>query len=83
MPSDLEFVIMRGLHHSIHFLEGHAERVVIIRVWRSGIAGGISFHPLDAVLYQSPNGGACFLDSVDDEDEALHTDFPELRIPVH
>ena len=56
---------------------------MIVHVGRSGIAGGIRFHPLDAVLHQRPHGFAGVLHSVDDEDQAFHADLPELGIPIH
>ncbi len=66
-----------------HFVEGHAERVVVGRIGRGGIAGGVGLDPLDAVLDQLADGRAALVRSVDQEDQSLHAELEVVGVPVH
>ena len=62
--------------HGVHFLEGHAERVVVVGVGRGGVAGRIGLDPLDAVLDQLADRRAGLVGAVDQQDQPS---MPSLR----
>ena len=45
----------RGLHHLVHLLKRHAERVVIVDVRGGGVASGVGLHPPHAIFDEFPN----------------------------
>ena len=56
VAGDLQFVVVGRGDDGVHFVEGHAKRVVVVDVGRGGVAGRIGLDPLDAVLDQFAHG---------------------------
>lgn len=83
VSSDLEAVVVGGLDDGVHFIEGHAEGVVIVGIGSGGVSGGVGFDPFDAILDEFADCGTGFVGSVDEEDESFHADLAEVGIPVH
>jgi len=79
----LQAVIMGRFDDRVHLLERHAERVVIVRIGRGGVAGRISFDPLDAVFHELAHRGTRFMRAVDDQHQPFHADLAIIRIPIH
>ncbi len=79
----LKLVIVGGRHHRVHFVEGHAQRVMVVDIGGGGIAGGVRFDPFDTILDERSNRFAGVLLAVDDEDQPLHADLAEVGVPVH
>jgi hypothetical protein len=79
----LEAVVVRLLDAGVHLVEGHAQRVVVVRVGGGRVAGRVGLDPLDAVLDQLADGAAGLGGAVDQQDQALHADLAEVGVPVH
>ena len=58
MAGDLAMVVVSLGDDGRHFIEGHAKRMVVGRVGRGRVAGGISLDPLDAILDELAHGPA-------------------------
>ena len=58
VAGDLAVVVVRFGDHGGHLVEGHAKRVMVGRIGRSGVAGGVGLDPFDAVLDELADG-AC------------------------
>jgi hypothetical protein len=80
---NFQFVVVSGLHDGVHFFERHAQRVVVVRVGRGGVAGGVRLDPFHAVLHELANRRASLVGSADQQDQPFHADLAELGIPVH
>jgi hypothetical protein len=83
LPRDFHAVVVRLVDHRVHLLECHAQRVVVVRVGRRGVAGRIGLDPLDAILDELAHGAAAFIGAVDQQHQALHADLAKIGIPVH
>ena len=83
VAGDFAVVVMGLGDDGRHLLEGHAERVVVGRVGRGRVAGGIGLDPLDAILDELAHGPASLVGAVDQEDQALHAELQVLGVPVH
>ena len=68
MTRHLEPMVVGHGDHGVHFFKGHAKGVVIIGVWRGGIARGIGLDPFHTILHQFSNGGASLIWSIDQKD---------------
>ncbi len=83
MSRHLQPMIMCFLHHRMHLVESHAQRVMIVCVGGRGIAGGIGLDPFDPVLHKLAHCAPPFLGAVDQQNEPFHADLAEIGIPVH
>ena len=79
----LQAVIVGRRHHGVHFVERHAQRVVVVDIGRGRIAGGIRLDPLHSVLNERAHGLPRIVGAVDDEHQPFHADLAELGVPVH
>src|SRR6266850_455794 len=83
MAGYFHLVIVRFGHDCMHLFEGHAERMMIVRIGSGSVARRIGFHPFDSIFDQLPNGATAVIGPIDDENQPLHADLAEVRVPIH